>query len=124
MTAPSPRPALRRAPDADVHPAAPGGIPAPADRPAATTLTPLPTPRLHRLSAPPRGTTSDSLRAKPQRTPAPRGRGGKKAPKEKTVDLGIKVPKSLRKELRAAAKSAGRTPDEVVVSLIRAWVDN
>jgi hypothetical protein len=56
----------------------------------------------------------------PRRVEAPR----RKVSQEKQVDLGAMVPKSLRKDLRAAAKSAGRTPDEVVASLLRAWIDN
>lgn len=144
MITPSPRPALRKAPDANVHPADPtqaaGPIPAPAP-----PLASVPPPRVvrlpgmaapkaapkpgkqagkGRLSGPPRGTTSDVLRpAKGQRRdrPAP---PAKKGPKEKQVELTVKVPKSLRKDLKAAAKSAGRTPDEVVTSLVRAWIDN
>lgn len=132
MTAPAPRPALRRAPDANVHPAAPGGIPSGVAA-AAQVASPLRAPvaqRLHRLSAPPRGNTSDSMRtrSRPSRAEREQAKAAAKAErklrKEKKVELTVKLPKSLRKDLRAAAKSAGRTPDEVVTSLIRSWIDN
>jgi hypothetical protein len=35
----------------------------------------------------------------------------------------VKVPKSLRKDLRAAAKTSKRTPDEIVTALLRGWLD-
>lgn len=123
MTVPSPRPALRRAPDADVHPAAPHVR-------VVTPVAPVPAPRVepepapeaaakaggpHRLSGPPRGRTSDTLRVLP-------GRSSQKARKEKRVDLDVTVPKSLRKEFLAAAKSSGHRPDEIVETLLHGWL--
>lgn len=147
MTSPTPRPALRRAPDADIHPAAPGQVPirqAPVGqaetpgqsaRPGVAHLrragseeqpTILPVPAApegepHRLSGPLRGATSDSLRLAGR----PTGKGGRKAakgPKEKRVELTVRVPKSLRDDFRAALKADRRDPDEVVGALIRAWL--
>lgn len=128
MSTPTPRPALRKAADAHIHPAAPGhsarGLRhaedvADAEAPQPEPSDPQPTRAGHRLSGPPTGTTSDSLRT---------GKGGRrraradKAPEEKRVDLGVQVPKSLRKELRAAAKASRRTPDEIVTALLRGWL--
>lgn len=133
MTAPTPRPALRKAPDAHVHPADPArttGAPPPramppTPAPTAAKPTSLPLPRLHRLTGPPRGATSDTLRQKKgTRAQDRRARAAAKQAKEKQVELTVKVPKSLRKDLRAAAKASGRSTDEVVTSLIRAWIDN
>lgn len=132
MTAAIPRPALRKAPDAHVHPADPTrttGAPPPRAMPAAVAPSAqpaaVPLPRLHRLSGPPRGATSDTLRTKKGgRAQERRARAAAKQAKEKKVELTVKVPKSLRKDLRAAAKASGRTPDEVITSLIRAWIDN
>jgi hypothetical protein len=145
MSTPAPRPALKKAADAHIHPAAPGhsvhslrrapdDIPAPAPpRDDAVPTTPGHAPEPagtsgasgasgadtpHRLSGPLRGTTSDSLRAaaKKARKP-PTGRAA-----EKPVDLGVKVPKSLRKDFRAAVKSDGKDPDAVVTALLKAWL--
>lgn len=147
MSGPAPRPALRKAPDAHVHPAAPAhsahrlghagqavpsvpgpplpGPPASQDAVGASTAA-APAAELGRkadgkgrgLSGPPGGTTSDMLRAA--------GKAGRRAarglPAEKLVELTVKVPKSLRKEFRAAAKANRADPDEVVTSLLRAWL--
>jgi hypothetical protein len=140
MSTPAPRPALRKAADAHIHPAAPGhalhtlrpaaddapALPGPRQDPGATATGAAPatssgrpgdvTP--HRLSGPLRGTTSDSLRAaaKKART-RPSGKAG-----DKPVDLGVQVPKSLRKDFRAAVKADKKDPDAVVTALLRAWL--
>lgn len=124
MTVPAPRPALRRAPDADVHPAAPQVrvatqvVPV-AVAPEALTpdraLSPAKSAGPHRLSGPPRGRTSDTLRVLP-------GRNGPKTRKEKRVELAVSVPKTLRKEFLAAAKSSGHRPDAIVETLLQAWL--
>ena len=143
MSTPAPRPALKKAADAHIHPAAPGHSlhtlrPAAGDAPVApgapsgcrTQLrggAPLvksarPSPAMpapHRLSGPLRGTTSDSLRAAAKKAPD-RARPGKAD--EKPVDLGVKVPKSLRKDFRAAVKADKKDPDAVVTALLRAWL--
>lgn len=141
MSTPAPRPALKKAADAHIHPAAPGHSlhslrPAPDEPPlrpepgpdsevTPSGGAPLPTSlgrsgvsAPHRLSGPLRGTTSDSLRAA-----AKKGRNrpsGMAA--EKPVDLGVKVPKSLRKEFRTAVKADKKDPDAVVAALLRTWL--
>ena len=42
---------------------------------------------------------------------------------EKKVELTVKVPKSLRKDFRAALKADKKDADEVVTALLRAWLD-
>ena len=107
MTAPTPRPALRKAADAHVHPAAPGhsthqlrhASELPSPRPdleaisgAASEVEPSGSGKSgrkgHRLSGPPTGTTSDMLRAA--------GKAGRRQarglPVEKSVELTVKVP--------------------------------
>ena len=127
MSTPAPRPALRKAADAHIHPAAPGHpvgalrpaseIEAEAARAAEPTTPAIPEQR--RLSGPLRGTTSDSLRAA--------GRAGRRRASngaaEKKVELTVKVPKSLRKDFRAALKADKKDADEVVTALLRAWLD-
>jgi hypothetical protein len=160
VNTPAPRPALKKAADAHIHPAAPGhpthvlghpsdqgvagspALPQPrsdpdssapaadqkeAEQKAADPTTGSPkagtgtTGRgtaLHRLSGPPSGTTSDSLRAG-SKSGRSRGRG---RPAEKTVEITFKVPKSVRKEFLAAIKADKRNPDEVATALLRAWL--
>ncbi len=141
MSTPAPRPALKKAADAHIHPAAPGHS-LHTLRPAVDDSPMLPQPRQdadpssagdapldkssgrsgdagpHRLSGPLRGTTSDSLRAAAKKA---RTRPSGKA-EEKPVDLGVKVPKSLRKDFRAAVKADKKDPDAVVTALLRAWL--
>lgn len=153
MSTPTPRPALRKSADAHIHPAAPShgrtslrpadehpeSAPEPdasaegTDTHAATEGsgqaggkggsakgTPAKagkgTKPAHRLSGPLRGTTSDSLRAAA-------GSGRPARASEKLVDLGVKVPKSVRKDFRAAVKADKKDPDTVVTALLRAWLD-
>ena len=139
MSTPAPRPALKKAADAHIHPAAPGhslhtlrpapdAPPAPGPRqdsridaeaaPLAKSSGKSADPGPHRLSGPLRGTTSDSLRAAAKKA---RHRPSGKA-EEKPVDLGVKVPKSLRKDFRAAVKADKKDPDAVVTALLKAWL--
>lgn len=138
MSTPAPRPALKKAADAHIHPAAPGhslhslrraaddGPPLQETHHDAEPTTPGPTSAPgttgpdapHRLSGPLRGTTSDTLRAAAKTARKPPS--GKAA--EKPVDLGVKVPKSLRKDFRAAVKSDKKDPDAVVTALLKAWL--
>jgi hypothetical protein len=131
VTTPAPRPALKRAADAHIHPAAPAGgshlRPAPAPEEVATApVLPGPGPAAaqpadagSRLSGPLGGTTSDALRAAGKR--ARRGsRGGRDA---KRVELTVQVPKALRKEFRAALKAEQLDADEVVATMLRVWLD-
>lgn len=149
MTAPTPRPALKKSADAHIHPAAPGHSARslraaadpvaadPAADPGAADVAPdaaappaVPLPRSveepsaeppgprHRLSGPLHGTTSDGLRAAAKGARGARRRGSE----DKAVELTVKVPKSLRKEFRAAVKADKQDPDEVVTTLLRAWL--
>lgn len=140
MSTPTPRPALKKAADAHIHPAAPSGghhlRPAPDSGTVPGVAVPVPTPRGaepgvpadaagagaaptgHRLSGPLSGTTSDGLR-----TVAKRSRRRASAREEKAVELTVKVPKSVRKEFRAAVKAGNQDPDEVVTTLLRAWLN-
>lgn len=140
MSTPAPRPALKKAADAHIHPAAPGhslhtlrpavdvpALPEPRQdaEPASSGGAPQAKPSAksgdagpHRLSGPLRGTTSDSLRAAAKKA---RTRPSGKA-EEKPVDLGVKVPKSLRKDFRAAVKADKKDPDAVVTALLKAWL--
>lgn len=137
MNSPAPRPALKKAADAHIHPAAPGhslhalrpaldqapAVPAPRSdsetvaTPAAAAATDKSTSR-HRLSGPLRGNTSDSLRSATRK--ARRPPRGKTA--DKPVDLKVRVPKSVRKDFRAAVKADKKDPDAVVTALLKAWL--
>ena len=136
---PTPRPALKKAADAHIHPAAPGLRPVtlrhagePAAAPAEPSA-PAPEPEpgragkggrergarpLTALSRPLGGSTSDSLRPPGRRSGGrPAKAGGKK------VELSVKVPKTLRKEFLAAVKADRRNADDVVAALLRGWLD-
>jgi hypothetical protein len=121
VTTPAPRPALRRAADAHVHPADPSGThrlrPASEAAPDDAQPTPdevQPTPR--RVSGPLTGVTSDSLRAAGRRGRRPASQG-------KPVELTVTLPKALRKEFRAALKEQHQQADDVIAALVRAWLD-
>lgn len=140
MSTPAPRPALKKAADAHIHPAAPGhslhtlrpapqGAPTPPEPGEGTEPSRAAAPLAksgpksgdagqHRLSGPLRGTTSDSLRAAAKKA---RSRPSGKAD-EKPVDLGVKVPKAVRKDFRAAVKADKKDPDAVVTALLKAWL--
>lgn len=95
---PPPRPALSRAGDADVHPAAPGIASLTARLPASTT-----------------GTGGGDKK---------RHKGGSAPPENaKTVELVVALPKTLRKRLRDKAAEHGYTPEEAAYHLLRVWVD-
>jgi hypothetical protein len=89
-----PRPALRRAEDASIHPAAPH-------------LASL------RVELPPR---PKGKGAGASHVPFP-GDG------DKTVELVVPVPKAMRKQLRARAAELGWTPEEAAFHLLRVWLD-
>lgn len=100
MINPPPRPALRKAPDSDLHPVAavpPAAVPAP--RPA--ELRPV---------VGIGGRTSDTLVR----------RGAKK---EKKATLEVKVPKSVLKDAKQSAKAKGETLDDVVATALRGYVN-
>lgn len=99
MNNPPPRPALRKAPDADVHPVAsrPDANP-PASVPA--QLRPV-----YGLG----GRTSDTLVSTSK--------------KLKKVSLDVKVPKAALKAAKARAKKRGEKIDDVVAAALQAYAD-
>jgi hypothetical protein len=82
----SPRPALRKAGDADVHPSTPQGV---TDEPSFLR----------------KGLNTADAVGMPDR--------------DKLVDLGVQIPKSLRKGVRAEAKRRGMTVDQIVAEALR-----
>lgn len=104
MSQQKPKPALSRAPDADLHPVS--GRPLPAAIP---------------------GGVSDA-EGKPKAKSLKPGKGASAADaitgpaKDKYVDLGSRVPKSVRKRLRAEAKAQGVTVDDLVARILDAYL--
>lgn len=100
MTNPPPRPALRKAPDANVHPVAarPAEVPAPRTTPELRPVVGL------------GGRTSDTLVA---RIPK----------KVKRAALEVKVPKDALKKAKTLAKKRGEKIDDVVAVALQAYVD-
>jgi hypothetical protein len=92
MESMTPRPALSKAPDAGLHPVS--GRPIESD---------LPGKRSKGLKPGKGATAADAITG-----PA----------KDKYVDLGVRVPKSVRKRLRSQAKSEGVTPDDLVSRIL------
>ena len=43
--------------------------------------------------------------------------------KEKTVDLTVRLPKSVRKQLKARAQQLGLSPEQTVVQLLEVWLE-
>lgn len=118
---PQPRPALKRAEDADLHPAlsvAPTQLPtqlardsAVAERldPPAAVKPPAPEkPRRKKFRSAGRA-TSDSLRGKPDKGAKP-------------VTLEVKVPKRVRTEVRSIAKHSGTSVDAIVAQALVEWL--
>lgn len=99
MINPPPRPALRKAPDSDVHPVAAASAAVPPPRPAAE-LRPV---------VGIGGRTSDTL---VKRTPK----------KVKRTSLEVKVPKTVAKDAKQVAKARGESLDDVVTSALQAYV--
>jgi hypothetical protein len=104
---------LARAPDGALHPAAPKAVPSKHLHPAPTAPA-VPPPA---DSAPPRFKPGD-LRA---RKAAGNGKDSKKDP---LVDLGVKVPKKLRKAVRKKSEKEGWTTGDAVAHVLQAWIDS
>lgn len=104
MSQQKPKPALSRAPDADLHPVSgrplpssvPGGVKAGKGKGKSKSLKPG------------KGATAADAITGP--------------PKDKYVDLGARVPKSVRKRLRAEAKAQSVTDDELVARILDAYL--
>ena len=114
---PEPRPALQKAPDGGMHPAAP--------RAAATKhLHPAP----HAPATPPE--PADTATFKPGDLRARKAAKAAKDAKPKhdhgkaeQVTFEVTVPKKLRKAARKKAEAEGWTLDQAVTYVLRAWVD-
>lgn len=114
---PEPRPALTKAADAQVHPALP---PTEVITPIGEIDFTAPAPEL-----PPTSAKKEKGKSKSKsKNPLIAGRGKatsdtiRGTSKGKNVDLGVKVPKSLRKALRAEAVRRGIKVDELVTILL------
>jgi hypothetical protein len=136
---PTPRPALRKAPDATIHPAAPV---------ADDSLAPVVDPKVAKKVVKDSqqrpahlrpvvglgGSTSDVLRRAPETEEKKRdkgkskGKAGKKRAKkaakvhQRRVDLKVKVPKDVRQALRSNAKARGTSVDDVVTNVLQGWL--
>ena len=123
MNNPPPRPALQRAPDAEVHPARPGlaqlrAIPARPDSMSAR-------------SGPRPGSTSDSLLVDAaarndkamKDAKASKGKRGKAKKQPVSAKAKVKLPADLLEPLAVKSAEAGYEPDEVVALLVRAWLE-
>jgi hypothetical protein len=119
---PEPRPALQKAPDGAVHPAAAPRTSAPKHlhaAPQAPTVASSPTAQGSGGHGSSRHGVGQDF--KPGDLRARRAKG--KASSEPLVALKVDVPKSLRKSARKKAERNGDDLGVVVTSLLRAWVD-
>ena len=107
MDNPSPRPALRKAPDSDIHPAV---LVVPE------TNIDLRGPTLAPVAANSRVDSQPQLSKKQRK--AAKSRAGKR------LDLRVKVPKTVRQQLRATAKARGTSVDDVVTTVLEGWLDS
>lgn len=123
---PEPRPALQRAADGALHPAAPKAEPPkhlhPAPHAPAVPAAPAPdpTPVAPLRAGPPERFKPGDLRARK----AGSGKGGKPPKPVDLVDLGVKVPKKLRKAVRRKAEAEGWSTDDAVAYVLRAWAES
>ncbi len=122
----TPEQPLAKAADADVHPVTGRAAPAPV----------VPAPVVPAAAAPPRAAPDLSRyddpppKDKPKRKSLKPGKGSATsdailgATKDKLVDLGVRVPKSVRKRLKAEAKERGLSPDAIVTAILDAALDD
>lgn len=109
---PEPRPALRRAQDGAVHPAAPRATPEKHLHPAPHAPAAVP-------AAEPGPFKPGDLRARKAAKSAKSGKGKKT---EDTVPLEVRVPKKLRKALRKRANAENVSIDDVVTDALGEWL--
>lgn len=122
MTTPQPRPALRRAPDADLHPA--------------LVVAPEQVPPLRPVSEAPVAKKKEEPAAKkkskaPQR---PAGRTGAQIflsaghatsdvwRSSKQVQVKVSLPKAVRKELKHVAAATNSSVEQVIARAVREWL--
>jgi ribosome-binding protein aMBF1 (putative translation factor) len=94
-TTPPPRPALRRADDGTVHPAA---------------------AHLSSLAVDVSSTSARERRRKAKKKDRDKS--------EETVDITVTVPKQVRKRLRRKAETYGWTAEEAASHVLRVWADD
>ena len=104
MAPQTPRPALSRAPDADLHPVC--GRPLPTQVPGGVKEGKGKS-KIKSLKPGKGATAADAITG---------------PPKDKYVDLGARVPKSVRKRLRAEAKSQGVGVDDLLTRILDAYL--
>jgi hypothetical protein len=104
MAPQTPRPALSRAPDADLHPVS--GRPLPTQVPGGVKEGKGKS-KIKSLKPGKGATAADAITG---------------PPKDKYVDLGARVPKSVRKRLRAEAKSQGVGVDDLLARILDAYL--
>ena len=96
MSSPTPRPALRRAPDAYVSPAAPV------------------------VDSEPVELAESLIEGKNPKSSS--GKKGKKGKKRRS-ELTVRLPKGLREQFDSRVKEEGYQADDVVAMLIQAWLN-
>jgi len=104
MAPQTPRPALSRAPDADLHPVS--GRPLPTQVPGGVKEGKGKS-KIKSLKPGKGATAADAITG---------------PPKDKYVDLGARVPKSVRKRLRAEAKSQSVGVDDLLARILDAYL--
>ena len=104
MAPQTPRPALSRAPDADLHPVS--GRPLPTQVPGGVKEGKGKS-KIKSLKPGKGATAADAITG---------------PPKDKYVDLGARVPKSVRKRLRAEAKSQSVGVDDLLARTLDAYL--
>ena len=112
MSTPEP---LAKAADAGVHPVSGTSTPTP---PTAPSL-PAPSHEEPEIPVEVKGKRKSLKRKGKATSDALLG-----APKDKLVDLDVRVPKSVRKRLRAEAKERGLSPDAIVTAILDAALDD
>lgn len=149
MTNPSPRPALRRAPDAHIHPALALGAVTLIDLrepDSAANQAELAVPPAPIETNPPQDAPADRTKGDRKKRAAKNAKISKKQKNEKAVKAGKKadkkakakkkgkkrqladridvrreIPPTVRRQLRTSAKARGTSVDEVVTSVLEGW---
>ncbi len=121
MSNPIPRPALRKAPDADIHPAIadPAHVTVdlrsqPAVSMPAVSMPAPPTVDTGRTGA--KGKVTKQADSKQSKSNAARRKG-------KRIELHVRVPRTVRSQLRDTAKARGTSVDDVVSTVLQGWLN-
>lgn len=132
MKPPAPRPALRRADDADIHPAL-SAVPSEEGPVIRTRLREV--GKDETITLPSKVKPAEKKpRVKPskqkevKRATQPFLSAGKatsdvyRTHRDKKVSLDVKVPKSVRKAIRSVARASDSSPDELVTQILKDWL--